>query len=202
MLGLYFSGLGLAAFLVGAAVLGWLLRKHPTKENAEKYSRVMHFLFFVGLNFPFFVLLFLSPGLRHLDSLVGLSPLSPRWLFLVLGVILLLPGMYLLSISNKLIRSLGSGANAFRLTTQVAQDKLYKLTRNPMSLGFYLFALSLGLLTGSKFLTLAALLGVIPAHLFFLLYFEEKELELRFGDSYLEYKKRTPFLFPRLSSRS
>jgi protein-S-isoprenylcysteine O-methyltransferase Ste14 len=33
----------------------------------------------------------------------------------------------------------------------------------------------------------------------FLKYFEEKELELRFGDSYLEYKKSVPFLVPRIS---
>jgi protein-S-isoprenylcysteine O-methyltransferase Ste14 len=27
--------------------------------------------------------------------------------------------------------------------------------------------------------------------------YEERELELRFGASYLEYKSRTPMLFPR-----
>jgi len=27
--------------------------------------------------------------------------------------------------------------------------------------------------------------------------FEERELEIRFGASYLEYKSRTPMLFPR-----
>ena len=39
---------------------------------------------------------------------------------------------------------------------------------------------------------------MIPAHAFFLKYFEEVELELRFGESYLEYKKNVPFLIPRL----
>jgi len=31
--------------------------------------------------------------------------------------------------------------------------------------------------------------------------FEEKELEKRFGSEYLEYKKRTPFVIPRLGRR-
>ena len=38
-------------------------------------------------------------------------------------------------------------------------------------------------------LTIPALLGII--------YFEEKELVERFGDAYLEYRKRVPALFPR-----
>jgi protein-S-isoprenylcysteine O-methyltransferase Ste14 len=52
--------------------------------------------------------------------------------------------------------------------------------------------------TGSTFATLAVTLAVIPAHILFLKYFEEKELELRFGESYLEYKKKVPFLLPKL----
>ncbi len=70
-----------------------------------------------------------------------------------------------------------------------------------MSLGYYLFALGFGLISGSTLLTLAVLLGLIPAHIFFLKYFEELELELRFGKSYQEYKQKTPFLFPRFSSK-
>ncbi|MBB1514289.1 hypothetical protein H5399_17040 [Tessaracoccus sp. MC1627] len=31
---------------------------------------------------------------------------------------------------------------------------------------------------------------------------EEKELAARFGDAYLEYKRTTPFLIPRVPSRS
>jgi protein-S-isoprenylcysteine O-methyltransferase Ste14 len=68
-----------------------------------------------------------------------------------------------------------------------------------MSLGFYLLALGTAFITGSRFATLAVALGVIPAHILFLKFFEEKELELRFGESYLDYRKNVPFLVPRLS---
>jgi protein-S-isoprenylcysteine O-methyltransferase Ste14 len=35
-----------------------------------------------------------------------------------------------------------------------------------------------------------------PAYVFFAKVFEERELEIRFGASYLEYKSRTPNVFP------
>ena len=45
-------------------------------------------------------------------------------------------------------------------------------------------------------------MGLIPvlisAHIFYLKYFEELELILRFGKSYIEYKKRVPFLIPQI----
>ena len=93
----------------------------------------------------------------------------------------------------------GKGANAFRLTKKIVETDIYKRTRNPMSLGYYLWSLSLGLITGSKLFTFVVLLGLIPAHIFFLKYFEEFELELRFGEAYRQYKQKVPFLFPKIS---
>jgi protein-S-isoprenylcysteine O-methyltransferase Ste14 len=197
---IYLVVLGLIVFAIGVGILGIWLRKHPSKENAEKTSRIAHFLFFAGMVAPPIVGIF-YPGLTYLDELVGVKSLPSRTMFLVLGIALAVPGLYFLGITNKLLRSLGSGANAFRLTKQIVADDIYKRTRNPMSLGFYLAALALGFVSGSTFATLAVVLGLIPAHLFFLKYFEELELELRFGESYLEYKKGVPFLFPKLSAK-
>jgi len=45
MIVLYLGLAGLLAFIMGAAILGLWLRKHPSKANAEKSSRIMHFLF-------------------------------------------------------------------------------------------------------------------------------------------------------------
>ena len=141
------------------------------------------------------------PGLTHVDELVGLKPLPLRPIFLVIGIGIAFPGLFLLGITNKSLRALGRGANAFRLTKQVVDQDIYKYTRNPMSLGYYLFALSIGFISGSTLLTLAVLFGVIPAHIFFLKYLEELELELRLGESYKEYKQKTPFLIPRFSAK-
>ena len=197
MVVLYLGLLGLVAFIMRVWILGLWLRKHPSKVNAEKSSRIMHFLFFAGLGTPFLISVF-YPGLTHLDELVGLEPLPLKPLFLIAGIILAIPGLYFLGISNKLLRSLGSGANAFRLTKQIVEKDIYKYIRNPMSLGYYLFSLSVGLMSGSTLFTLSVLLGLIPAHVFFLKFFEELELELRFGESYKEYKQKVPFLIPKL----
>jgi protein-S-isoprenylcysteine O-methyltransferase Ste14 len=190
--------IGLLFFAAGVGGLGVWLRRHPSKDNAEKSSRVMHFLFFAGMGAPLLLGLF-YPGLTHFDELVGLKALPWKIFFLVLGIILAIPGLYFLTITNKLLRALGSGANAFRLTKRIVTEDVYKRTRNPMSLGFYLWILAVGLVSGSTFITLTALLGFIPAHIFFLKYFEEFELELRFGETYLGYKKSVPFLIPNFS---
>jgi protein-S-isoprenylcysteine O-methyltransferase Ste14 len=190
--------LGLLAFTMGIIILGFWLRKHPSKENAEKSSRVMHFLFFAGLGVPFLISIF-SPGLSHLDEMVGLAPLPSRPFFLITGIIFAIPGLYFMGLSNKNLRALGNGANAFRLTKRIVEKDVYQYTRNPMSLGYYLLGLGIGFITGSTLLTLYALLGIIPAHIFYLKFFEEKELELRFGEPYQQYKQKVPFLIPRLA---
>lgn len=196
MFTIYWLIAGSIAMAVGAILLGVWLRRNPSKENAEKSSRVMHFLFFAGQIAPPLVAFF-YPGISRLDELAGLNPLPMRPVFLGIGILLAIPGFYFMAVTNKLLRSIGKGTNAFVLTRHVVNDDIYKRTRNPMSLGFYLLAISLGFVTGSTFATLAAVLGIIPSHLIFIKYFEEKELELRFGESYLEYKKNVPFLFPK-----
>jgi protein-S-isoprenylcysteine O-methyltransferase Ste14 len=185
---------------MGVGILGFWLRKHPSKANAERSSRIMHFLFFAGLGTPLLISIF-YPGLTHLDEIIDLRPLPWKSFFLITGIILAIPGLYLLGVSNKSLRALGSGANAFRLTKHIVEKDIYNYTRNPMSLGYYLFSLGVGLISGSTLLTLYVLFGLIPAHLFFLKFFEERELELRFGESYKEYKQKTPFLIPAFSAR-
>jgi protein-S-isoprenylcysteine O-methyltransferase Ste14 len=198
MFTLYLILIGVLCFAVSTGVLGVWLRRHPSKINAEKTSRIMHFLFFAGLVTPSIIGLF-YPGLTHFDELIGLKSLPWKPVFLALGILLAVPGSYFMVITNKLLRALGSGANAFRLTKKIVAEHIYKRTRNPMSLGFYLLTLAVAFVSGSTFVTLAALLGLIPSHIFFLKYFEELELELRFGESYLEYKKNVPFLMPKFS---
>lgn len=194
---LYLALLGWLLFSTGAFISGIWLRKNSSKEQAEKSSRIMHFLFFVGLGFPVSISFF-YPGLRGLDPLLGWPPLPMKPLFIVTGMVLAFPGLYLLGLSNKKLRALGEGANAFRLTKQVVNADLYKYLRNPMSLGYYLSCLSIAFLAGSTLLTLYVVLGIIPAHVFFLKFFEEYELEYRFGESYREYKQQVPFLIPKI----
>lgn len=197
MFTLYFAVAALVAFVAGVGVLGLWVRRSPTRSTGEQASRIAHFLFFACLGAPVTVALF-TPGLTHLDQLAGLDPLPYRTASIALGVVLAIPGLYFFGGSNKALRALGSGANAFRLTQRVVGKDVYRLTRNPMSFGYYLLCLAIALLSGSTTLTLYVALGIVPAHIFFLKYFEERELALRFGPSYAEYKRDVPFLIPAL----
>jgi protein-S-isoprenylcysteine O-methyltransferase Ste14 len=201
MIALYVWLIGIVIFILGAGYFGVWLRRNPSKENAEKSSRVVQFLFFSGLGTPFIVSLFI-PGLNNLDGLVGFASLPGYPLFLILGFALAAPGLFLMGSSLRLLRALGSGANAFKLTKRVVAGDIYQSTRNPMSLGYYLTGMGIGFISGSTLLTMIVLFGIIPAHLFCLKYFEERELELRFGDAYNTYKQDVPFLFPRFTNKS
>jgi protein-S-isoprenylcysteine O-methyltransferase Ste14 len=143
----------------------------------------------------------LCPGLTGFDHELGLGPLPRHPLLLTAGVVGLLLGIYLFIVSNIALGFSGDGASAFLLTKRLVAGSIYTRTRNPMSLGLYLGAVGLGLVVGSTYMTLSALLVVIPVHVFYLKYFEEYELELRLGQPYVEYKRRVPFLLPRWFSR-
>jgi protein-S-isoprenylcysteine O-methyltransferase Ste14 len=70
-----------------------------------------------------------------------------------------------------------------------------------MALGTALFYLGVAIWLGS--LSAVGLGLVYPVGiLVYIKLIEEKELEERFGSEYLEYKKRTPFLIPRLGKRA
>jgi protein-S-isoprenylcysteine O-methyltransferase Ste14 len=92
----------------------------------------------------------------------------------------------------------GFGAPFFIvLSRKLAADWMYAWTRNPMVLAALSFALSLGIWFQSALFVLWVLILFGPALLFFVKVYEERELEFRFGASYLEYKSRTPMLFPK-----
>ena len=178
------QGIGVLVFLGGSMWLG---------RNA---SRVSHSLFWIALVLPGAVGLF-YPGLKAYDSLFGMPslPVTPIWI--VTGVAVLVVGLLLMLTANGFLIKKGRGAAAFLLTEQLVTDGLYGRTRNPMSLGFYAACLGIGMIAGSLTVTLAVLLIIVPVHVINLKYFEERELELRYGNDYIDYKRRVPFLLPR-----
>ncbi len=102
----------------------------------------------------------------------------------------------LLTVLNLALKGLGAPF-AIVLSKKLTVDWLYAWTRNPMVLATLAFLLALGMWFQSALFVLWVLILVTPAWLVFVKVCEERELEIRFGTSYLEYKSRTPMLFPR-----
>ena len=102
----------------------------------------------------------------------------------------------LLTMVNLALKGFGAPF-AIALSRKLAVDWLYAWTRNPMVLAVLAFLLSLGIWFQSGLFVLWVLILFAPALLTFVKVYEERELEIRFGASYLEYKSKTPMLFPR-----
>jgi protein-S-isoprenylcysteine O-methyltransferase Ste14 len=111
--------------------------------------------------------------------------------FLVLGIILW--GWS----AGKFFRTKGTPVPINPPLTLVT-DGPYAYSRNPMMTGAFLMLTGIGILAGSITLTFV----ITPIFVFLsILEFkqiEEPELEKRFGEAYMEYKKRTPIIFPKI----
>lgn len=76
----------------------------------------------------------------------------------------------------------------------------YSYCRNPMVLGAIIFYFSICAFIGSwnAFYIVAPIAIILVVYAKF---WEEGELESRFGKRYIEYKRQTPFLIPRIFGR-
>ncbi len=80
-------------------------------------------------------------------------------------------------------------------TQKLVIEGPYTYSRNPMSFGILLFYLGIGIWMDSlSFIGLVFIFMVLLV--IYIKLVEEKELEERFGEDYIDNKKRTPFLFP------
>jgi protein-S-isoprenylcysteine O-methyltransferase Ste14 len=165
-----------------------ILDRHQTKAHAVWITTFVHF----GLGFTFGI-----PIVRALYTYkewCGWILLIPPVVGLVLVIIT--GAATLLTVINLALK--GFGAPFFiALSSKLASDWMYAYTRNPMVLAALPFFVSLGIWFQSALFVLWVLIIFAPALLFFIKVFEERELEFRFGASYLEYKAKTPMLFPR-----
>ena len=165
-----------------------MLDKQPTMSRAVWVTTFVHF----GLGFTFGV-----PIVRAVSTYQDWS----GWVLpipSVIGLVLVIitGAASLLTVINLALK--GFGAPFFIvLSRKLASDWMYAWTRNPMVLAALAWFLSLGIWFQSALFVLWVLILFAPAILFFVKVYEERELEIRFGASYLEYKSRTPMLFPR-----
>lgn len=170
----------------------WLLDHQPTVERAEWVNSLIHYLFAI-----FFGSAILAAVRFGQVSTTGQISFPP-WLGLILMTISGLVG--LLVVFNLAVKGLGAPF-AVALTRLVVTDWLYAWTRNPMILSALAFLVGLGFWLQSGLFLVWVLVVVSPAILAFIKVYEERELEIRFGQEYLDYKAKTPMIWPRRPRR-
>ena len=184
------------SIIVGGVLLAvpvvWLGRKALDERRTARWVAWTTTFVHVALGFLFGVPIIRAVGTHR--SWRGLVLPVPTGIGLALVIV---TGTALaLTVVNLALQGLGAPF-FIALSRRLAAGWLYARTRNPMVLAALAFALSLGIWFQSALFVLWVLVLFAPALLFFVKVFEERELELRFGASYLEYKSRTPMLLPR-----
>jgi protein-S-isoprenylcysteine O-methyltransferase Ste14 len=172
--------------------LVWLGRKILDRYHTE--SQVAWVTTFVHLSLGFLLgVPIIRAIITHRDWSGWVLPVPTE---IGLALVIITGAASLLVIVNLALKGLGAPFY-IALSKKLAVDWMYAWTRNPMVLAGLALLLSLGIWFQSVLFVLWALILFAPALLFFVKVYEERELEFRFGASYLEYKSRTPMLFPR-----
>jgi protein-S-isoprenylcysteine O-methyltransferase Ste14 len=171
-----------------------IYKKWQKNENSE--GKKLFALIIGALIFPIGIPAILVILLPQVDKTIGIGSFYIGYGNIIFGVIAIIMGGFLALWTIIAQIRLASGTPFPMLPTK----KLliigpFKYCRNPMTLGTIIAYSGVAILVGSY----TALLVVVIFSLMLLVYLkliEEKELEMRFGQEYLEYKKNTPFLLP------
>ena len=128
--------------------------------------------------------------------------LKPFLLRIPVAAPLLFTGSYLALSSILYLYRIGEGypwgdARKSDETKTLVTEGPYRYTRNPMVLGYTLILSSLGILIGSVTMTLIIPSIILTIVSIWIKLKEEPALERRFGEAYLDYKRRVPFLIPK-----
>ncbi len=83
-------------------------------------------------------------------------------------------------------------------SSRLVTEGLYSYTRNPMLLGFGVFIMGVGLYYGSFSMAFVLSTAVVALVSLWIKKKEEPELVKRFGQDYIRYRERTPFVIPRI----
>jgi protein-S-isoprenylcysteine O-methyltransferase Ste14 len=187
-----------AAVIVGATVLivpaslaarRWLDRD-PTPQRIYTAAFLLHWVVMILIGAA------LLEAIKTGRTWRGWTlPLAPEigW-----GLMWITGAAGVLCVLNLAVPGLGAPWS-IALSRRLVSDWLYRWTRNPMGLAFVAFLVALGFWIQSVLFVAWAVLLMAPAWLLFVKIFEERELELRFGEGYRSYRARTPMFIPGLA---
>ena len=166
-------------------------------QNQDKSGKNRILALVIGaLIFPISIPVLLIVVLPRLDQSFGLGPLLHGPGNIIIGVLLILLGgiVAIWTIAIQITRASGTPFPMLP-TKKLLISGPFKYCRNPMTLGTITAYAGIAILIGS-FAALLAVAILAALLIGYLKLIEEKELQLRFGSDYIEYKKKTPFILP------
>ena len=166
--------------------------------SMNKYTKKQRFILLIPEVIFFLIiiptLLFFLPF--YIDMWLSMPKIIFEPINFILAILLAILG-FIFAFWTILVQfTMGKGTPAPMIPTQkLVKTGPYIYCRNPMYFGALILYLGVVILTGS-----ISSFGILALITFFIIiyikYIEEKELELRFGKDYIDYKKNTPFFIP------
>ncbi len=150
-----------------------------------KFKTILLFIFCVSIQLSILPWLMIKYNAK-----LGFSTLeNPILQFF--GILLVIISLFIIGYCMRIFRVVGKGTPVpIEPPKEFVTSGLYKYLRNPMYVSYVIMYLGLFFISGSWLLFFFTLLLLIPFINLAVIFIEEPELEKRFGDSYLEYKKK------------
>ncbi len=155
------------------------------------YTGVRAFLYMMGF---VFVWGWVALQVQAFDRVVGAT--LPPWM-VGLGVILMIAGgiIGLVCVGVFVVRGKGTAA-PFDAPREFVAVGPYRYVRNPMYIGGLTMLVGFGFFELSISMVIFSVIWLLAAHCF-VIFYEERTLERRFGESYTAYKKHVNRWMPK-----
>ncbi|MEJ2249650.1 MAG: isoprenylcysteine carboxylmethyltransferase family protein [Candidatus Lokiarchaeota archaeon] len=114
----------------------------------------------------------------------------------IIGLIIIIPGAILM-----IKGELDAGSETIKPSEETKMyGGIYNYIRHPQSLGEFPMFIGIAFIANSWFLVIIMALFIV-IYVPIMIYFEEQDLIRRFGKDYLEYRKRTGALIPKIRKK-
>ena len=127
-------------------------------------------------------------------SMIGLTMALPQLSFIptpwnYLGFFLMILGLSFVRKIQQLFKTENTEIHTFKTPKKLITIDLFRFSRNPIYLGFFLALLGWAIVLGNAAAFDGAFLFFVIAH-FWYIPFEENKMETEFGQDYLDYKRK------------
>ena len=164
-------------------------------------KRVRNLLTPVGIVVFFGMLLLLVLGSLYMDRSLGFPKLLSGLTGTLIGVVLIMSGLVIWVLCIVWFSRAKGTPVPFNPPSELVTVGPYGWSRNPMLTGIFVFLFGVGFRLHSVSMVFVWTPMFILFNVLELKLIEEPELERRFGESYVGYKRRVPMFLPRVVQR-